>query len=106
MSASADVLAQAKAEVDLSTIPVGKNVSVYAVARFESCLMFIPRLSSNGEANPFSFDIVPSQRSKRPRIQNGNLCEILSQTNSAYRDRNGLSCLVLLSCVGWQSASG
>ena len=29
MSASADVLAMAKAEVDLNTIPEGKNVSVF-----------------------------------------------------------------------------
>jgi ubiquinol-cytochrome c reductase iron-sulfur subunit len=28
MSASADVLAQAKVEIDLSTIPEGKNVSL------------------------------------------------------------------------------
>lgn len=31
MSASADVLAQAKVEVDLSTIPEGKNVSICLV---------------------------------------------------------------------------
>jgi ubiquinol-cytochrome c reductase iron-sulfur subunit len=29
MSASADVLAQAKVEVDLSAIPEGKNVSIF-----------------------------------------------------------------------------
>jgi ubiquinol-cytochrome c reductase iron-sulfur subunit len=34
MSASADVLAMAKVEVDLSTIPEGKNVSLVALRFF------------------------------------------------------------------------
>jgi len=39
MSASADVLAQAKVEIDLSTIPEGKNVCLkYRFIKLESLL--------------------------------------------------------------------
>jgi hypothetical protein len=40
MSASADVLAMAKVEVDLNTIPEGKNVSTSYNLQFFDCSMF------------------------------------------------------------------
>lgn len=67
MSASADVLAMAKAEVDLSTIPEGKNVSIESVSRvYSESLLMDNRSLSSGEASPFSSDTEPRTRSTRP----------------------------------------
>lgn len=74
MSASADVLAQAKVEVDLSQIPEGKNVSGQAILKkyrlwFNS---FRDRLSSSGAASLSSSDTVQATRSKKLKIPNGS----------------------------------
>jgi len=73
MSASADVLALAKVEVDMASIPEGKNVIIkvreLARERPNTMLQRLIRLSMSlysGEASPSSSDIEPHPRSKRP----------------------------------------
>lgn len=72
MSASADVLAQAKVEVELAAIPEGKNVSIgvhYGIA----AILIEHRSSSNGAASQSSSDTGRTMRSRRQRAPNGNL---------------------------------
>lgn len=71
MSASADVLAMAKVEVDLNAIPEGKNVSgppslPWGAGQWMADARDIHRLSSSGEESPSSSATVPPRRSRRP----------------------------------------
>jgi hypothetical protein len=70
MSASADVLAMAKVEVDLASIPEGKNVSspgvTFTSGNIQHLMRGAPyRSSSSGEASPSSSDTV--QKPRLPR---------------------------------------
>jgi len=100
MSASADVLAMAKVEVDLAAIPEGKNVSFThsfsshpgvkgtdaGYARYRS--------SSSGEASPSSFATVPPPRSRRPTRSTFPPSEIPRPTATVSRSPSGSSWLV------------
>lgn len=69
MSASADVLAMAKVEVDLNAIPEGKNVRDIPICRgwAEKASLTEPcRSSSSGEASPSSSATGRRPRSRRP----------------------------------------
>jgi hypothetical protein len=69
MSASADVLAMAKVEVDLAAIPEGKNVRTFFMTGIETQrLTILPRFSSNGVENQSSSVTVLPTRLRRPRI--------------------------------------
>ena len=94
MSASADVLAQAKVEIDLAAIPEGKNVSrlsslqsshhVKHLTRFPS-----NRSSSNGAASPSSSATAPPTRSKKPKTPNGNHYGTRNPTRIVSRSPTG-----------------
>lgn len=88
MSASADVLAQAKVEIDLESIPEGKNVSM---AEFIMAVNFLilRRSSSSGEASPSSSVTVPATRSRRPRAPSGSLFVIPRPMATVFRSRSG-----------------
>jgi hypothetical protein len=67
MSASADVLAMAKVEVDLASIPEGKNVRIHFYPPVLNELELTPRRSSSsGAASPSSSATAPRPRSRRP----------------------------------------
>lgn len=72
MSASADVLAMAKVEVDLNTIPEGKNVSFFRESAGRLGPKYTDRLlrsSSSGEASRSSSDTGPRRRlTRRTRL--------------------------------------
>lgn len=86
MSASADVLAMAKVEVDLAAIPEGKNVSLSI--RIQTTLIEtlisgrLCRSSSSGEASPFSSDTEPSTRSPRPARSTSSRSETPKMTQT------------------------
>jgi hypothetical protein len=94
MSASADVLAQAKVEIDLAAIPEGKNVRLPALPTLATPQHVLTRIRSlsNGEASPSSSATAPTQKSKRPRTPSGKPCAIPRPTRSASRSPNGSSC--------------
>jgi ubiquinol-cytochrome c reductase iron-sulfur subunit len=70
MSASADVLAQAKVEIDLAAIPEGKNVRPCPAFVTSTQQLLTPHRSlSNGAANPSSSATAPSTKSKSDRVQ-------------------------------------
>lgn len=90
MSASADVLAQAKVEIDLANIPEGKNVrDKPSPARRARVLTHATRSSSSGEASPFSSATAPRTRSRKPSKQSGRPCEIPNQTQTVSRSPSG-----------------
>lgn len=88
MSASADVLAQAKVEVDLNTIPEGKNVRILQLM-IQTLAYRANRSLSNGEESPSSSDTELRTRLKKPTRPSGNLYEIPSQIPIASRSLNG-----------------
>lgn len=93
MSASADVLAQAKVEIDLSAIPLGKNVILLPQHIFLSLLLTSSTRSLlNGEESQYSYGTVPLTRSKMRRRLTGSHFEIRSEMKTASRILNGLSC--------------
>lgn len=94
MSASADVLALAKVEVDLNTIPEGKNVSQTCSYRWCSLghLLTCSRSLSNGVASLSSSGTGPPRRSRRPTRLTFSHCETLRPTRTASSDRSGLLC--------------
>lgn len=103
MSASADVLAMAKVEVDLSTIPEGKNVSwpdcksrAAAARKNETAvLIFVgDRSSSSGEASPSSSATAPSPRSTRPTRSLFPPSVTPRRTTTVSRPPSGSSCWV------------
>ena len=88
LSASADVLAQAKVEIDLSTIPTGKNVRMI---RF---VLLFPdpatvRSLLNGEASQSSSAIVLKTKSSQHKIQTGTSYEIHNQMKIERKSQNG-----------------
>jgi hypothetical protein len=91
MSASADVLAMAKVEVDLSTIPEGKNVSLYALCLFVQLLGMLTdhRSSSNGVESQYSSAIVQQTRSRKPKTSRSRHCEIPKGMKTVSRSLNG-----------------
>lgn len=111
MSASADVLAQAKVEIDLAAIPEGKNVCLskfsstdktQPYAQFWPLLCqskpirsrisidgFSNRSLSNGAASQSSSVIGLGMRSKKPKTRNGNHCEIHNPIAIESRSQNG-----------------
>lgn len=93
MSASADVLAQAKVEIDLSAIPLGKNVFSFP-PRIPPLLLLTSFIRSllNGEESPYSYGTGPPTRSKMRRRLIGKHFEIHSETKTASKIPNGLSC--------------
>ena len=95
MSASADVLAMAKVEVDLNAIPEGKNVrfNIWS-SHWNSTNAKITRSSSNGVESPFSFVTVPQMRSKKPKTSKLNRSEILKPMPTVSRSLNGWLWLV------------
>ncbi len=91
MSASADVLAMAKVEVDLAAIPEGKNVSLSLDYRWRTgCLTTNNRSLSNGEENQSSFATVLPMKSKKLRLLKSSLFAILKPTLTVLRSPNGL----------------
>lgn len=93
MSASADVLAMAKVEVDLSTIPEGKNVRP-ASDRNDGLNADGHRLLSNGEASLSSSATAQPMRSRRPRARTYRSCEIRRRTRTVSRNQSGWLWLV------------
>jgi hypothetical protein len=91
MSASADVLAQAKVEIDLAAIPEGKNVRRPTTAVSEQQRLTPHRSLSSGAASPSSSDTAPRTRSKRPKTPSGKPCATRSPTRSACRSPSGWS---------------
>jgi hypothetical protein len=101
MSASADVLAMAKVEVDLSAIPEGKNVSyphVYHQLEMNNAIFKNPvplthsnRLSSNGVESLSLSATAQRMRLKKPKMLRWRLCAILNQMRSVSRSQNGSS---------------
>lgn len=89
MSASADVLAQAKVEIDLSLIPEGKNVSSRIVHVTTDVTLIIHRLLLSGAGNPSSSDTVPPTKSKKPKTHPGKNYGTLNPTQTASRSLNG-----------------
>ena len=67
MSASADVLAQAKVEIDLNQIPEGKNVS-NSVTNMSGRMLKKYRSSSSGVASLCSFDTELQMRSRMLKV--------------------------------------
>lgn len=75
MSASADVLAMAKVEVDLNAIPEGKNVRLLpsCLVRYLYCQNYVLNVNtqnrslSNGVVSPSSSDTEPPMKSRKPR---------------------------------------
>jgi len=91
MSASADVLAMAKVEVDLQNIPEGKNVRL-AINRSLNNRILIERKyrsSSNGEASPSSSVTELPQRSRKPRASRSRHCGILNLMPTVLRSLSG-----------------
>ena len=66
MSASADVLAQAKVEIDLSAIPEGKNVSIATVQASMNADEVVRSLS-NGVASLSLSDTEPQTKSRKQK---------------------------------------
>lgn len=88
MSASADVLALAKVEVDLATIPEGKNVSSMR-SRLDYEAYSVNRSSSNGEASPCSFATARKKRFKKLRRSTGTNSETHSLIRIVSRNQSG-----------------
>jgi len=106
MSASADVLAQAKVEIDLASIPEGKNVRQLDRNNSKgSSLTSICRSLLSGEASPSSSVTVRRTRSRKPTTQSGSLYGTLSRTLTASRSLSGWSWLVCRDHISPQSAS-
>lgn len=100
LSASADVLALAKVEVDLSSIPEGKNV-ILKVRPAPPCVDHpeIPMLMSSvfacsGVASPSSFVTAPRARSTRPTRSTSRPSVTPRPTQIAPRSPSGSSCSV------------
>jgi hypothetical protein len=91
MSASADVLAMAKVEVDLSTIPEGKNVSTGSERLLNGSLSILTghRSLSNGVASQSSSATEPQTRSRKPRTSKSRHCEIPKGMKTVLRSQNG-----------------
>lgn len=97
MSASADVLAQAKVEIDLKAIPEGKNVRInhsaicskIYMSGYKALKRELNRSSSNGEANQSSSGTAPKTRSKKQRTRNGNHYVTRNRIRIVSRSRNG-----------------
>lgn len=101
MSASADVLAMAKVEVDLTSIPEGKNVSHWKETREgrrgkDKALLTRSRSSSSGEESPFSSDTEPRTRSTRRTRSTFLHYEIPRLTMTESSNPSGWSCWVRL----------
>jgi hypothetical protein len=92
MSASADVLAMAKVEVDLSTIPEGKNVG-YSQPVDEADANAL-RSSSNGEASQSSCATEQQMRSRKPKASRSRHCVTPRTTQTESRSLSGWSWLV------------
>ena len=89
MSASADVLAMAKVEVDLSTIPEGKNVCLHSVREKRVTYANKTRLSLNGVASPFSSVTEQQTRSRKPKALRSSHCGILRRMRIVSRSLSG-----------------
>lgn len=95
MSASADVLAQAKVEINLGSIPEGKNVRHPTTAPAAVAISdTIFRLSSSGVESPSSSVTAPSPRSRKHETPSGNPSVTLSPTRTVCKSQNGSSCWV------------
>jgi hypothetical protein len=97
MSASSDVLALAKVEVDLGAIPEGKNViiKVRRCGVFESRIIYSakhPEHQYSGAESLSSSVTALLPRSTRPTPSMSSLYVILKPTQSVSRSPNGLSC--------------
>lgn len=107
MSASADVLAQAKVEIALGSIPEGKNVRVF-IRHFirQSPVLMIPyltsynRSSSSGVASPSSSATAPRLRSMRPVNLSGRVSVTPSPMRTVSSVPSGSSCSVSESSCG------
>lgn len=101
MSASADVLAQAKVEVGLGAIPEGKNVrdryNIVFLEYIDVNPRVLNRFSSSGVASPSSFVTVPRKRSTKPTASRFPPSVTLSRTRTVCRTLSGWSCLVCTS---------
>ena len=89
MSASADVLAQAKVEIDLAAIPEGKNVSTQAGDEVGYATDLPRRLLSNGVVSQYSSATEQRTRSRKPKTPTGTNYEILSPTRTESRSLSG-----------------
>lgn len=98
MSASSDVLALAKVEVDLSTIPEGKNVIIKVRFRSlddrPSCNGLTSRSFRSGVASRCSSVTVRLARSRRPTRSTSRRCVTRRRTRTASRSPSGSSCSV------------
>lgn len=95
MSASADVLAMAKVEVDLAAIPEGKNVRILRlVTNTRPTRLIAYRSLSSGVESQSSFDTEQSPRSRRPRTSRLRRSEIHKPMLIVSRSQSGSSWLV------------
>lgn len=98
MSASADVLAMAKVEVDLNTIPEGKNVSSTAAFPIPETPVKLTcpenRSSSSGVVSPSSSVTAPLMRLPRPTRSTLLPSVTLSPTTTVSSSPSGSSCWV------------
>lgn len=107
MSASADVLAMAKVEVDLNAIPEGKNVSppkheeLYQSTQHTHLTCQFRSLSS-GVASPSSSDTEPRRKSTPPTRSTFLACETPSPMTTVSRSPSGLSCWVRIPQLQFQ----
>jgi len=95
MAASADVLAQAKVEIDLSSIPEGKNVRYFfnptSNAPSPHLTRLLHRSLSNGAESPSLSVTAPNPKSPTPATPSGNPYATLNPTKTVYRSPNGSS---------------
>ena len=101
MSASADVLAQAKVEVGLGAIPEGKNVrsNKTTIPHSSPVYWWLTRImeyrsSSSGVESPCSSVTVPRMKSTRPTRSKFPPSVTPRPMRSVFRTPSGLSCLV------------
>jgi ubiquinol-cytochrome c reductase iron-sulfur subunit len=100
MSASADVLAQAKVEIALGAIPEGKNVrfpQYEAIRQFHTRIVLSNlsnRSSSSGVVSPSSSVTVPRPRSMRPARPSGKPSVTPSPMKIVSSALSGSSCSV------------